>query len=334
MKICAVTVTYGDRAAFCIKISENAFFQGIHEMIIVDNGSVVESREQLAQFVHEHPSVKLVSLKSNMGSAKGFAEGIKAFLETDCNFLLLLDDDNLVCQGAVSTMIGFWNAATGIEKEGNLALSAFRKDRANMIRALRTGEPDYILPAKNSFMGFHIRLVWLMIRQRIKPDPKHLEATREILEIPATSYGGLWMHRSLCIRTGLPDEDYVLYMDDFDYTGRITQLGGKIVLLRNCMIQDIHESYYLPGKKKWLYHSLLNAPNDSITYYTCRNIVLYCRKNRVTHLLLYRLNRLLYFTAVIFLAVLSNKLSKLKIIFRAVRDAESSCMGYKPKFPL
>jgi GT2 family glycosyltransferase len=334
MKICAVTVTYGNRAGLCIKISETALAQGVHHLIIVNNGSVKESLDQLVQFGSEQKSVRLITCASNTGSAQGFGAGIEAFLASDCDLLLMLDDDNLLEPDTISKMIRFWNGISEKEKEEKIALSAFRKDRPNMIAALQTGDPKYILPAENSFMGFHIRLVWQLIRQRIKQGQNNPGPMKEFLEIPSTSYGGLWMHRRLCKKTGLPETAYVLYMDDFEYTKRITYGRGKIILLRDCIIQDIQESYYLPAKKKWLYHSLLSAPKDSITYYTCRNIVFFCKKNLVTNFFVYRVNRLLYFIAVFFLALFSNKVRKLKIIYLAVRDAELPSMGFKQRFPL
>jgi GT2 family glycosyltransferase len=334
MKICAVTVTYGNRAEFCIKISENIIAQGIHQLIIIDNGSVVESRDKLIQFANKNPSVKLITLATNTGSAFGFGAGISAFLGSASDFILLLDDDNLPGTDMISGMVRFWEENSEIEKEKNLALSAFRKDRPNMIAAMQSGNPKYILPVENSFMGFHIRLMGRFIRQRVKMDRTQAEGMRPFLEIPVSPYGGLWMHRRLCERIGLPDIEYVLYMDDFAYTKRITDLNGKIILLRDCSIQDIQESYYLPVKKTWLYHSLLYASNDSITYYTCRNIVFFCKGYLVTNLFVYGLNRFLYFMAVFMLSIISHKIRKLRIIYLAVRDAESPSMGLKLRFPL
>jgi GT2 family glycosyltransferase len=334
MKICAVTVTYGNRAGFCIRISEQAFVQGIHHLVIVDNGSEEESREKLEQFSVRNPSVQLIKLVRNTGSAQGFTAGIEAFLASDCDFILFLDDDNLLGQGALEKMVSFWNEIEEKDKEGNIALAAFRKNRPNMIAALQSGNEKFILPAGNSFMGFHIKLVWQFIRQRIKQNPSFQGNMREFMEIGATAYGGLWMHRQLCRRIGFPDISYVLYMDDFAYTLKIRSAHGKIILLRDSIIEDIQDSYYLPVKKNWLYHSVLHASRDTITYFTCRNVIYFSKKYLITNPFVYQMNKLIYFGAVFMIAILSRKFKKLEIIFKAARDGESNHMGLNKQFPL
>src|ERR1700692_2660654 len=132
MKICAVTVTYGNRAGFCIRISANILAQGVHQLIIINNGSVTESRDLLIEFARERASVQLITLPSNTGSARGFSAGMEAFLASDCDFILMLDDDNLPSPDAVPNMIRFWREIPDKKKDENFALSAFRKDRPNM----------------------------------------------------------------------------------------------------------------------------------------------------------------------------------------------------------
>ena len=55
-------------------------------------------------------------------------------------------------------------------------------------------------------------------------------------------YGGLFFHRSIIDIIGLPDTNYFLYGDDFDFSYRITKKGGKIFLVTQSVIEDLEKS--------------------------------------------------------------------------------------------
>ncbi len=61
---------------------------------------------------------------------------------------------------------------------------------------------------------------------------------------------GLFFHKDLIEKIGLPDESYFLYVDDFDFTYRITKAGGEIWMVTNSHLHDLESSFYLPGKKE------------------------------------------------------------------------------------
>ncbi len=335
MTICAVFVTYANRSGLCMRAAGAALAQGISRVIIVDNGSAKESADALRDFsLRQAPLVSIVTLPENTGSAKGFAAGIAAFLSSGADIIWLLDDDNLLATDACLKITEAWNRVPENEI-ARTALAAFRADRYNYAEALATGDGQKMLPPYNAYDGFHLKKISALLRRSSRD--AHPDSTREsvdTLSIPAAAYGGLWMHRSLCGTASPPDANYLLYMDDFDYTWRIRTGGARILLLRDVVVTEIEQSYYLPEKKSWKYHSLLAARSDSLAYYTCRNVVYFTGRHLVTNRSIYRLNRLAFRLAITALALANGQRKRLGVILRAMRDGEAGRLGKNTAFPL
>jgi len=100
----AVTVTYGNRFHLLKQVIDSALAEGVAKVIVVDNNSVPQSREQLKAYEHELGSdkIKVLYLDDNYGSAGGYKRGLEeAYEDPSCEFIWLLDDDNL--------MLNAWN---------------------------------------------------------------------------------------------------------------------------------------------------------------------------------------------------------------------------------
>jgi GT2 family glycosyltransferase len=328
-------VTYGNRALYVQKLVNEALTQGVSKIIVVDNGSSEESRvilEKLA--IEKAPNIELVSLGTNSGSAKGFSSGIKAALNTDMEICWLLDDDNLPEAGAVEELRREWNAIAAANKNIFTALSSFRKGRNNFVRAAKENDSAAVLPPPDSFMGFHINRLFALVKHRFNQKDGDSDFKEGVFKIDACAYGGFWFHRDLCGAIGFPDEDYILYMDDFDYTYRLKQKGGQILMVSRSLISEMETSYYMPPKKRIYYHSLLEARSEAIAYYTCRNIVFFTRRNLLSNRFVYGINKIIFILMISFLAALRGKLQRLRTIYHAVADGESGRMGLRRGYTL
>lgn len=124
-------VTYGDRFNYLKQVLDACALEHknnedkIFEIIIVDNAS--NSSEKIKEYINLNSEVKFkhICLDSNIGSAGGFGIGLKHFLNTDSDYVLLLDDDNAPENNFLNAYINALKIFPEKDKE-NIVLSGRR----------------------------------------------------------------------------------------------------------------------------------------------------------------------------------------------------------------
>lgn len=333
-QVCVVIVTYANRFALLEQVIGAAFAEGVAHAFVVDNGTHDDSRLQIDHLAGRDPRVTAFRFAENRGSAPAFTKGMELALDAGYEWLWVLDDDNRLAPGALVTLQAFWARSGGPNSGDRLALSSFRRDRPNFVAALASGDPDRVFPPKNAFAGFHVKDLFAKVAERMGLAAAATPVLPPAGRISGCAYGGLFCHRSLLARIGLPDEDYVLYMDDFAFTNKIVQQGGEIWLVRDSVIIDLEASHYLPERKAWLYHSLFDARNDAVAYYGLRNGVRFAKTHLTANWLLFRLNQALFLGLILPIGILRGKWRRLCVLGAAVYNGEIGRMGTHPRFPL
>ncbi|NLV97505.1 MAG: glycosyltransferase [Desulfovibrionales bacterium] len=154
MNIFAVTVTYGNRFYLLKQVVDRALTEGVQKVIVVDNKSDKESREQLKLYEQwlGKDKIKVLYLDDNCGSAGGFKRGLEeAYTDASCDYILVLDDDNLVGKNSISKIL---NVFSYLERlENNYMLSFYRDLRDDNKKIVETGWIKRYLP--NNFLGFN-----------------------------------------------------------------------------------------------------------------------------------------------------------------------------------
>lgn len=333
MKVCGVIVTYGDRIHLLSQVIDSLCKEMINEIVLIDNGSSIPKKlEELRQT--SFPNLIIHRFEENTGTAKSFKKGIELATNTNCEFIWLLDDDTIAEAGSLQHLIHTWQSLYKKGNEKDLALCSYRKDRPNFAKAVTDEDANAILPLKNNFAGFHLKTFLSKIAERIFSEPKTDTQSKELVRINAASYGGLFFHKKLIEKIGLPDESYFLYVDDFDFSFRITKNNGQILLVTKSILRDLESSFYLPAKKKLLYHSALDAGRDSSAYYAIRNTIYFSKKNLISNKVMYSINRSSFLLLMNLLGSLRGKLTRLKTIRKAIRDGESGDLGSNADYKL
>lgn len=146
-KICSVIVTYGDRFKFLKQVIDSCLKNNITKIIVVDNNCAEKSKKELISLENKIKELKVIHLSKNIGSAGGFKTGIeKAIKCSECEYILLLDDDNVISENYIEVMLSnlrFYEAKCG---KGRVALFS---NRVN----LRLGPSNIKL---GTFLGFDI----------------------------------------------------------------------------------------------------------------------------------------------------------------------------------
>jgi GT2 family glycosyltransferase len=329
-KLTVVTVTYGNRWHLLQKVLREVLAQGVREVVLVDNAAILPTDELAAEFGN---FVKIVHLPHNSGSAVGFKTGIMHALEAGAEYVLMLDDDNVPAHGSVAKLTG---ALSDLDHQcrGPVAVLGNRTHTNSAMTGDLTAKKVYLRPA--SFMGFHIFDIPFKLFKRIRKwasIPKNQDIP-PLLNVDVCTYGGLMFHRSLIEKVGLPREDFVLYMDDYELTYRITASGGSIFLVTDANINDLEIQWNTGERFTNTFKAWLLGEGEIRAYYTARNLC-YFETNLQHHSGWLRwVNKAFYLVILNYFAWRLGKYDRLSQLHKAICDGESGKMGINPEFLL
>lgn len=332
---CVVTVTYADRYPLLVQMLERVISLGVLHVVIVDNGSHLNSAEKLKAFADNHPaSVTVCRQKQNIGSAGGYNVGIQNAIDTDAEYIWLLDDDNLPAADALYLLFKIYENQVKHYKKNQLALLAFRQDhQADIAMGVN---PRQAYPRPGSFWGFHILdlpfKIWRRTRwgRPIKP----LEGIPEIVSIPWAPYSGFLFHRDVVSQLGLPDERFVLYGDDTEYTARLTRSGGNIFLVTKACLIDLDASWNIKKRYNNSFKGWLLGGQNFRAYYAARNQTFLDLKLLGNNGIWLRVNMGLYLVGLLIYALVLHRVDRFYLIIKAVRDALNNKLGHSGSYKL
>lgn len=328
MNIFMVTVTYGNRFNLLKQVIDASLSEGVKKVIVVDNASQEESRKQLQEYERANDKIKVIYLDENLGSAGGYKRGIEeAYNDKECEFIWLLDDDNVPQKGALNSLVKFWQKNSFNPEE--VALLSYREVCHPDYRdAIYENDSSIILGKKNSFDGFHIidlpKKVKKLLRYifRIKENSHSGGNSKKLTGVVSIGYyGGLFFQKRLINKIGLPNEEYFTYADDTEWTYRLTLSGGKIFLLLDSVVEDIEISWNLAKQGTFSILSIANGTPFRL-YYTMRNRAYFEQRFLVTNRFVYKLNQYTYLFLMFLLNPQTYKVAKL-----AIKDAENNHLG-------
>lgn len=333
MNVCAAIVTYTDRFHLLEKVINRCLEEKIDQITIVENGCSENAKRKLKQ-LSMASNIHVKWLGKNYGSAVGFKTALEFAYQQNPSHILILDDDNLIEKGSLEKLKNSWHTKLQSTASEDLALLCFRKGRQNFESILTYCDGEKMLVPRNNFMGFHIQEVFYKLSERL-PFLKKTTSNKVVKEIkvPAAPYSGLFFAQELLNKYPLPNTDFVLYQDDFDFTLEFTSRGGTIWLLPHCQISDLENSEYLPTKKPFLYHSALDG-NKITMFYSFRNMVFLSKKWLITNAFYYQVNQFLFWTLIGTMAILKGKTNRLKMLRTAAKSAKNNQLGIHPNYPL
>ncbi|WP_168224742.1 glycosyltransferase [Rhodoferax aquaticus] len=315
---------------------ERARQEGSDGVIVIDNGSEDNILSLVSDLYGGFCSV--IQIDRNIGSAGGFKAGFEEALKSDFDFVLLLDDDNCLEIGALIKLRKAFDvelSALPLGSSSGLIVTAFRSDHHPEIAM--GFPPDRVNPRPSSYIGFHIVDLPRKLIRRIFPVTKNRKGLVEInkVELNFAPWGGLFFHRSLIGRFGFPLENFVLYIEDTEYTWRVTSGGGKIVLITSAEVEDIDKSWNVtaPGTNPGGIASLILGEGDFRVYYRMRNLAFF-QRHILPQSFLKTVNFYMYWSIVFLFAVRYRRLDRWRLICVALRDGHAKRLGVSPLFPL
>ncbi len=329
-----VTVTYGKRLELLRQCLDSGFREGCERAVVVNNGSKELIAECTARVFGDR--VQVISLPKNSGSANGFAVGIEAALEAGAEHILLLDDDNVLHAGTLAALQKAHGQAVMETPVDNLIVVGMRKEHQQLNSAEVVSGKQTTLRC-NAFLCFHLAdapaKLWRRMRRKSGTDARQDRIPWRIERVVAP-YGGMYFHRSLIARHGVPDRRLVLYGDDYEFSHRVTRAGGKIWLITTATLADLENSWNLRSRYGSGLEALLCGDSDVRAYYNCRNFTYFEKRDMTTSPAVRRLNRRICLMVIWLLAIRHRAGERRRLLLRSIADAEHERLGVNPNFPL
>jgi len=298
-------------------------YDAIDHIIVFNNASIYNVTQKAAGF--NDGRITVINSEENLGSAGGYKAAIKyAYENTNSDFFFLLDDDNLPRENVILNLLQQWDVTA--EANNKNALFCLREDRLQHIKITKGTNPYRYYLVPDNFLGFSIFRIFKNQFNKLQDKFEKKQATMQPAVIPYAPYGGMFMHRELIADIGYPDERFYLYVDDSEYTYRITQNKGKIWIVPQCGIVDVDKSQGIGYKPDFLHSALLDQWNFRI-YYHIRNRVYFYSKVEMKSKLIFNLNKSLYLGFLYFIAKFSAKQSEYKKLLTAVDDGLKGNLG-------
>lgn len=242
----------------CIHSLHKSTFKDF-EIIVIENGSGDGSREKIQK---TYPSIQLIESPTNVGFAEGNNIGIRAALESDCRFILLLNNDTVVDPNALAMMMSTMNTHPGA---GIVGGKIFYFDKPNVLWFAG----GWFNP-HSAFSG-HYGIG--------EEDNGLYDKERTCTLITGCC---LLFRRELSVGIGFLDSDYFAYLEDADFCVRATRKEYAL--------------YYQP--KAIIYHKVSSTSawdSPGYIYFNLRNKIFFLRKNAAFIQWLPHLPRLFYF---------------------------------------
>lgn len=273
-KVAVVTVTYGKRWDFLSQVISSVVDDAhVVKIIIVDNGS--KNQKEIEDGVKDFGE-KVVTIRheKNLGSAGGFHTGLKAVRDIDCNYVFLLDDDNVPEQGAIDRFLDIKN---NFLKGDKVVIMGNRVDLSGSQEYFYKPSLTNLLPKGTFFEVFSFEKIINFIKLIIGINNKNNNRGPFLPIIPNVGfiYGGSFLPIQAIRDASLPDKSLVLYGDDIAYSWGVKKAGYRSYVSTLPIIHDVDSSF---GDSHIF--GLFNPDTHQFkVYYRIRNMVRISREN-------------------------------------------------------
>ncbi|WP_299996083.1 glycosyltransferase family 2 protein [uncultured Clostridium sp.] len=287
-KICATIITYNCGEGFINTF--NSVYNQVKKIVIVDNGSEKTTIDLLERLKKEYP-IELILCKENLGIAAALNKGVKYALDNGYDWVMTLDHD-----------------------------SNLKEDMAKKLLEAyyRIGEEK-----RKKVVSLLPRYIELGLDQE-RQDARYTNTDIQYVEGGITS--GNLVNRKAFEEVGYFDEKLFIDFVDYDFCFRIKEKGLNIVEVANAIL------YHRIGKTKSgrFFFKKVSATNHSPSrrYYITRNRI-YCWKKYkgvVDDSIKFDKSCAVK-EAIKILLYEENKLLKMKMIVKGIKDAKRNKFG-------
>jgi GT2 family glycosyltransferase len=315
-----VLVTYGSRANLVRRAVDKALeHPAVIKIIIVDNDSMYGL--DLSHYDDEQRErIEIIRQHINTGSAGGYNVGISfARNIAEADYIILIDDDLILCSNTLEQLSGVIASSNGQE-----AFVIPRSDRLDQTKSLYSGYSPRII--KNSFSDFHILRLFRTRRQ----SASLMFGSVNGLSVDYAPYAGMVLSRSLISRSELPDKEFFVYCDDYDFVMKLKKAGAKVILIDVPPLKSIDRSW---NQKSGRAPAMFNPEAPAFrVYYSLRNRVAFELRHFVSSKTLYAVNMVMFLAIGSLVSLIESRgnlslFRRLRLLGTAINDGVKGRLG-------
>lgn len=271
-RVAVVTVTYGNRWKFLSQVIDAVCADmNVTACVVVDNAS--ENGADIDARAAEDSRIVILRQSRNIGSAGGFAAGIKHVQTLPCDFVLLLDDDNVPEKGF--SKIFLEHAASLGEKAVALGNRNDLKANEQMFYATAPVDPEIPTTFFSVFAWKKIRRFASMLFSFGRTRALSEKNFKPVIEVESFAYGGTFLPINAARNALLPDEKLFSYGDDIEYSWGVRRAGFQIFLCHEPVVHDIDLTF----QSDYLLDLFSPKTSDFKVFFRMRNMALISRKH-------------------------------------------------------
>lgn len=260
MKYGAVIVTYNRKELLCecmdCVLGQTVPFSCI---CVVDNHSTDGTAEYLDRLAALNSEIQVYHLGENLGGAGGFAFGLKQISMTDCDWILIIDDD---------AMLG----------------RTYMKEIDRAIRETSFLAYSGTVATKGSIDTSHRRRLANTCLMTYTPVPE-ADYSAGSFEYDISTFCGLVINASLIRELGLPKTEYFIWFDDTEYCLRFHKRSRILNVNRAVLNHRTAPPSEAPVISWKHFYGFRNSIDIGRTYSVCPPVYLaYICANHLTHI--------------------------------------------------
>ena len=187
-----------------------------YSIILVDNGSNDGSTDAIEKWSRDNLTVTLIRNDENLGFVHGSNMGIRHALTTETDYVFLLNNDTTVQPGTLSILVG------AAEQAGDIGMVGPKIYQYGKRRVLDSAGTRTIPWLAQGFLIGHG-----------EEDRGQFDYT---VDLPYVTGTALLVRLSVLKKTGVMDEDFFHYFDDFDWGLRTRKAGFRLLLIPEAVI--------------------------------------------------------------------------------------------------
>lgn len=201
----------------CVSSIKNSLKNNDYEIIVLD----VASNEEESEEIHDKfPDIKLIPIKENVGYSKSVNLGIKNS-NPDSKYLLILNADIVVINGAISALIKFLDSNSNVGMAGPQLLNF---NNTIQYSCFRFYTPAVVLYRRLPFVG-KIKFVQKTLNDFLMKEWDH----KTMRSVDWLMGSALMIRREALDATGLMDERFFMYFEDVDWCRRFWENEWRVV---------------------------------------------------------------------------------------------------------
>ncbi|MDP3402716.1 MAG: glycosyltransferase [bacterium] len=273
VRVTVVTVVYGERWPLLKQVADSVLKDSkATTFVIVDNGC--KNPDEMDAYALNYPErVVILRQVKNIGFSGAIEKGLGYARDTDCQYVLVLDDDSVPEEGAIDMFLENLKQFP----DNKVVLAGNRVNVPGNEKVFRRPPLTRTMPKGTLFEVFSIKklveLMRLILRIPMSADSPFIP----IVPLEAFVTGGSFLPIEAVREAPLPDGSLFIYGEDLEYSWRILRLGYAAYVCARPRIIDIDMTFPKEGGHIFgLFDSEFALYK---VYYRTRNAVIISRRN-------------------------------------------------------